>query len=109
MDSIRRDEEQTIDHDNLDTLLRAEWAGDVAENAKRIAQDFEAYLRESRDEIEALTIYFTQPARRSGVTLAMIKELLAKLRRTARALLHSLSGGLIRILTTTRATSRSAI
>ncbi|MYF11595.1 MAG: DEAD/DEAH box helicase [Gammaproteobacteria bacterium] len=80
MDSIRRDKEQTIDHDNLDTLLRAEWAGDVAQNAKKIAKDFESYLRENRDEIEALTIYFTQPARRSAVTLAMIKDVLAKLR-----------------------------
>ena len=79
MDTIRRDNEQTIDHDNLDTLLRAEWAGDVATNAKQIAQDFEAYLREHRDEIEVLTIYFMQPARRSEVTLAMIKDVLAKL------------------------------
>ena len=79
METIRRAREQTIDHDNLDTLLRAQWAGDVTENANQIAQDFEAYLRENRDEIEALTIYFTQPARRSEVTLAMIKEVLAKL------------------------------
>ena len=79
MDTIRRDNEQTIDHDNLDTLLRAEWAGDVATNAKQIAQDFEGYLREYRDEIEALMIYFMQPARRSQVTLAMIKDVLAKL------------------------------
>ena len=34
METIRRDNEQTIDHDNLDMLLRAEWAGDVAANAK---------------------------------------------------------------------------
>ena len=79
MESIRRDREQTIDHDNLDTLLRAQWAGDVTENANQIAQDFEAYLHENRDEIEALTIYFTQPARRSAVTLAMIKDVLAKI------------------------------
>ena len=79
METIRRDREQTIDHDNLDTLLRAQWAGDVTENATQIAQDFEAYLHENRDEIEALTIYFTQPARRSEVTLAMIKDVLAKL------------------------------
>ena len=79
METIRRDNEQTIDHDNLDTLLRAQWAGDVAENANRIAEDFEEYLRENRDEIEALTIYFTQPARRSQVTLAMVKDVLAKL------------------------------
>ena len=80
MDTIRRDNEQTVDHDNLDTLLRAEWAGDVAENAKKIAQDFEDYLKGNRDEIEALTIYFAQPARRSRVTYAMIKDVLAKLK-----------------------------
>lgn len=79
MDTIRRDNEQTIDHDNLDTLLRAEWAGDVAENAKKIAQEFEAYLTENRDEIEALSIYFNTPARRSEVTYAMIKDVLKKL------------------------------
>ncbi len=79
MDTIRRDNEQTIDHDNLDTLVRAEWAGDVAANADRITQDFETYLRENRDEIEALTIYFTQPARRASVTYAMIKDVLAKI------------------------------
>ena len=80
MDTIRRDTEQIIDHDNLDTLLRAEWAGDVAENANQIVQDFEEYLRENRDEIEALTIYFTQPARRANVTYAMMKDLLERLR-----------------------------
>jgi type I restriction enzyme R subunit len=79
MDNIRRDNEQIIDHDNLDTLLRAEWAGDVAENAKKIAQDFEDYLHENRDQIEALAIYFNTPARRSEVTYAMIKDVLKKL------------------------------
>ncbi|WP_411817361.1 DEAD/DEAH box helicase family protein [Hyphococcus sp. DH-69] len=79
MDTIRRDNEQTIDHENLDTLLRAEWAGDVAENAKQIAQEFEDYLTENRDEIEALSIYFNTPARRSEVTYAMIKDVLKKL------------------------------
>jgi type I restriction enzyme R subunit len=79
IDTIRRDNEQTIDHDNLDTLLRAEWAGDVAENAKKIAQEFEEYLNDHRDEIEALSIYFNTPARRSQVTYAMVKDLLKKL------------------------------
>ena len=79
IDTIRRDSEQTIDHDSLDTLMRAEWSGDAVENARQIAQDFEDYLRDNRDEIEALAIFFTQPARRSEVTHAMIKDVLAKL------------------------------
>ena len=80
MDTIRRVTEQTIDHENLDTLQRAEWAGDTAENARKIAQEFEEYLEKNRDEIEALAIYFTQPARRSEVTYAMVKDVLAKLK-----------------------------
>lgn len=79
IDTIRRDNEQTIDHENLDTLNRAEWAGDVQENAKKIAQEFEEYLNENSDEIEALSIYFNTPARRSEVTFAMVKDVLKRL------------------------------
>ncbi len=46
-----------------------------------MAQEFEQYLNEHRDEIEALTIYFSQPARRSEVTYAMIKALLEQLKK----------------------------
>ena len=80
IEDIRRDTEQTVDHDNLDTLTRAEWAGDKTENAKAIQQEFEAYLAEHRDEVEALTIYFAQPARRAEVTYGMIKDLLARIK-----------------------------
>jgi type I restriction enzyme R subunit len=80
LDRIRRDHEQTIDHDNLDTLLGAEWAGDTTENARAIATDFEGWLTAHRDEIEALSIFFTQPARRATITYAMIKALLERIR-----------------------------
>ena len=51
MDTIRRANEQTIDHDNLDTLVRAEWAGDVAKNAETIAHEFEGlYQGEPRQD-----------------------------------------------------------
>lgn len=75
IDSIRRDKEQTIDHDNLDNLIKAEWAGDTTENAKALTQEFADYLNEHRDDIEALHIYFQTPARRSDVSYAMIKTL----------------------------------
>jgi type I restriction enzyme R subunit len=80
LDSIRRDKEQTIDHDNLDTLTRAEWAGDAQDNAETIARDFREYLETHRDEIEALTIFFLQPHRRAELTYAMIRDVLEKLR-----------------------------
>ncbi|MCY4054930.1 MAG: DEAD/DEAH box helicase family protein [Cyanobacteria bacterium MAG CAR4_bin_6] len=80
MDTIRRQSEQTIDHENLDTLQRAEWAGDVEENARKITAEFQVYLTENRDQIEALSIYFNTPARRSDVTHAMVNEALKKLK-----------------------------
>jgi type I restriction enzyme R subunit len=76
IDGIRRDKEQTIDHDNLDTLLSAGWSGDAKENAEGMAKEFAAYLEENRDQIEALTIFYSQPARRSEITYDMIKKVL---------------------------------
>ena len=80
LDGIRRDKEQTIDHENLDTLQRAEWAGDAEENAKQMAQDFAEYLAANRDAIEALTIFYSTPQRRSELTYAMIREVFDKLK-----------------------------
>ena len=79
IDSIRRDKEQTIDHESLDTVLRAEWEGDAKENAEAMAQDFQQYLEARRDEIEALTIFYSQPYRRSELTYAMIREVFDQL------------------------------
>ena len=80
IDSIYRDKEQTIDHDGLDTVLRAEWEGDAHENAEAMAQDFQQYLAANRDEIEALTIFYAQPHRRRGLTYAMIREVFDRLK-----------------------------
>jgi type I restriction enzyme R subunit len=76
LDSIRREKEQTIDHDNLDKVIEAGWSGDAKENAVAMTKDFASYLEEHRNQIEALTIFYTQPARRWQVTYAMIKALL---------------------------------
>ena len=80
IDSIHRDKEQTIDHDNLDTVQRAEWEGDAHENAEALAQDFRHYLESKRDEIEALTIFYAQPHRRRELTDAMIHEVFDRLK-----------------------------
>ncbi|MCS1412827.1 MAG: Type-1 restriction enzyme R protein [Verrucomicrobia subdivision 3 bacterium] len=80
IDSIRRDKEQTIDHDGLDTVLRAEWADDAQENAQATAQLFEQYLEANRDEIEALAIFYDQPHRRRELTFAMIQEVCDRLK-----------------------------
>ena len=80
IDSIRRDKEQTIDHEGLDSLIGAGWAGDAHENAAAMAQGFQEYLEDNRDEIEALTIFFDQPHRRSELTYAMIREVFDRLK-----------------------------
>ncbi|PFG53392.1 type I restriction enzyme R subunit [Marinobacter sp. LV10R520-4] len=80
IDSIRRDKEQTLVHDDLDSVITAEWAGDTEDNAKALTQEFADYLQEHRDNIEALSIYFQTPARRSDITYQMIRELLERLR-----------------------------
>ena len=80
IDSIRRDKEQTIDHESLDTVLRAEWEGDAQENAEAMAQDFRDYLEAHRDEIEALAIFYSEPHRRRELTYAMIREVFERLK-----------------------------
>jgi type I restriction enzyme R subunit len=80
LDGIRRDKEQTIIHDHLDNVIRAEWDGEAEENAKALVKDFETYLEDNRDEIEALTIFYSQPHRRQDVTYSMIRQLMDKIR-----------------------------
>lgn len=80
IDTIRRDKEQTIVHDDLDTVLKAEWAGETTENAQALTQEFSDYLTTHANEIDALNIYFHTPARRSEVTYSQIKALLEKLK-----------------------------
>lgn len=81
IDTIRRDKEQTIVHDDLDTVIKAEWAGETTENAKELTQEFADYLQEHADEIDALSIYFHTPAGRSEVTFQQIKALLEQLKQ----------------------------
>ena len=59
LDNIRRDHEQTIDLDNLDTVLRAEWDKNAANNALGLVDEFAEYLMSQQDSITALTIFLT--------------------------------------------------
>ena len=80
IDSIRRDKEQTIDHDNLDSVFRAGWDKDAASNAQVFVDEFADYLRSQRDHIAALAIFFDQPYRRREITYDMIRQVLDKLK-----------------------------
>lgn len=80
IDTIRRDKEQTIDHDNIDTVLRAEWDKNAATNAQALTAEFADYLKANRDNIEALTIFFSQPQRRRELSYDLIRQVLDKLK-----------------------------
>lgn len=80
LDGIQREKEQTIDHDGLDSVRHSGWAGDSEENASKMARDFKEYLEANRDQVEALTIFYSQPHRRRELTYAMIRALRDKLK-----------------------------
>lgn len=86
LDNIRRAHEQTIDHETLDAVEFAGWGDETAVNAQKIVDEMAAFFRIHQDELEALTIFFSQPYRRHEVTYAMIHEVLATLRREKPAL-----------------------
>ncbi len=80
IESIRRDKEQTIDHDNIDSVLRAEWDKDAANNAQALTDEFAGYLKANQDSIAALTIFFSQPYRRRELSYGLIRQVLDKLK-----------------------------
>lgn len=80
IETIRRDKEQTIDHENIDTILRAEWDKDAAGNAQALTDEFAEYLKTHQDSIAALTIFFSQPYRRRELNFELIRQVLDKLK-----------------------------
>ncbi|MBL3527972.1 MAG: DEAD/DEAH box helicase family protein [gamma proteobacterium endosymbiont of Lamellibrachia anaximandri] len=86
IDAIRRDKEQKIDHDNIDEVIRAEWGKDSIENAKKLVDDFADYIRQHKNEIDALEIFYDQPHRRREITYDMIRDVMDKLKADKPAL-----------------------
>ncbi|NNM68381.1 MAG: DEAD/DEAH box helicase family protein [Gallionella sp.] len=80
IETIRRDKEQTIDHDNIDRVLQAGWAKEAAGNAQAIIDEFADYLRTNQNNIEALTIFFSQPYRRRELSFDLIRQVMDKLK-----------------------------
>ncbi len=80
IDTIRREKEQTIDHDNLDSLLYAGWSQDSAAQSQALAQEFADWLAANRDEIEALSILYHIPQRRRAISQRLIADVLTRLR-----------------------------
>jgi type I restriction enzyme R subunit len=83
LDSIRRDKEQSINHQHIDQLKRAEWDKDARTNAEALAKDFAEWLETHKDQLTALIIFYSEPFRRREVTFAMLEAVMAKLRSDA--------------------------
>ncbi len=81
LDTIRRDKEQTVVLEDLDELVKAEWAGNTDDNARALTREFADYLTEQAESIDALHLYFKIPARRSEVTFGQLKDLLERLKQ----------------------------
>jgi len=89
IEGIRRNHEQIIDTVNIDEVTFAGWAGQDAEQAEALVQDFTAFIAEHRDEIAALSIFYNQPYKRRELTFAMIREVLDILKRERPSLMPS--------------------
>ncbi len=80
IDNVRKQHEQIIDHINIDSVTKSEWDSFTIEKAEQTLADFKAYLEENKDEIQALSIFYSQPYRRRELTFKMIKEVMEKLK-----------------------------
>jgi type I restriction enzyme R subunit len=79
IENVRKVHEQKIDLINPDELLNAGWDKDNKDRAKETVADFAEWIRQNRDEIVALQIFYDQPYRRRELTYAMLKDLAERL------------------------------
>lgn len=75
LEEIRRENEQKIDHLNLDEVTNLGWDTDQTEQAEHIVTRFKDYIEANKDSITALQILYNQPYRRQALSFKMIKEL----------------------------------
>jgi type I restriction enzyme R subunit len=83
LDTIRREKDQTLNHEHLDSLRQAGWDKDAQQNAEALTQDFATWLEENKDQLTALSLFYDQPFRRREITFAMLEEVMTKLRTDA--------------------------
>ncbi len=83
---IRRDHDQILDDQNVDTVTASGWNRDVTTQAQSTFDSFKEYLEKHRADIVALQIYYDQPYRRRELTLSIVKDLVQKLESDASGL-----------------------
>ncbi len=80
IENVRRVHEQIIDAVNIDKVTKAEWEKDTDDKAREIVNDFSTYIKEHKDEIVALGIFYNQPYKLRELTSSMVKDVLEKLK-----------------------------
>lgn len=80
VDNVRKSLEQIIDVVNIDELEFAGWDTQAQEKAAELVTDFKTYIETHKDEILALSWFYSQPYQRKELTYKMVKELLEKLK-----------------------------
>jgi len=75
LENVRKSLEQIIDTVNIDRVAFTGWDTQAKEQAESFIKDFKSFLEEHKDEIKALSIYYSQPYRRREVTYQMIREI----------------------------------
>jgi type I restriction enzyme R subunit len=86
IETVRRALEQIIDTVNIDRVTFAGWDKQAVEQAEAIVKDFKEFIETNKDEIKALSIFYSQPYRRREITYRMIKEVIDILREKKPAL-----------------------
>jgi type I restriction enzyme R subunit len=76
--AAKRSLEQVIDEQTPDQLLRAGFDAQALEKAKSMLTSFREFIDESKDQIEALQVLYSQPYR-AGLKFRHVKELASKL------------------------------
>lgn len=61
LQDLKREVEQVIDEVSQDELLEAGASEEAKEKAKALVADFERFLEENKDEIDALQFFYAQP------------------------------------------------
>jgi type I restriction enzyme, R subunit len=78
---IKKKNEITIDHVSQDQVIEAGFSQDALERAREITRSFERFIEDNKDEITAIQILYSIPARRRAsqaakrLTFEHIKEL----------------------------------
>ncbi len=80
IENVRKAHEQVIDSINIDKVEFAGWDKQAKDKSIELVESFKAYIKENKDEITALQIFYNQPYRRRELTFSMVKELLEKIK-----------------------------